>query len=160
MIPILQFNLKRIIQIDFKLFIWFWWPGWSAFPFVASVKYFFLFNNHPIAWQKWLSWLDSAIAANLNNWNIFFRKFYLLYTWKLLPMYQCLLLFRATWIAEGYHTQLWSSLHCAMAWAMSLSLSDNKLFSRPFHNIYAFFMIVFVFFWFDTFICLSILSCK
>ena len=30
-----------------------------------------------------------------------------------------------------------------MPWAMSLSLGDNKLFSRPMHNIYAFFMILF-----------------
>ena len=30
-----------------------------------------------------------------------------------------------------------------MPWAESLSLSDNKLFIRPKHNIYTFFMILF-----------------
>ena len=30
-----------------------------------------------------------------------------------------------------------------MPWAMSLILSDNKLFFRPKHNIYACFMILF-----------------
>ena len=47
------------------------------------------------------------------------------------------------WIAEWYHTWLWSSVHCAMPWAMSLSLGDDKLFFGPKHNIYALFMILF-----------------
>ena len=47
------------------------------------------------------------------------------------------------WIAEWYHTWLWSLVHCAMHWAVSLSLSDNKLFFGPKHNIYALFMILF-----------------
>ena len=47
------------------------------------------------------------------------------------------------WIAEWYHTWLWSSVRCAMPWAKSLSLSDDKLFFGPKHNIYTFFMILF-----------------
>ena len=47
------------------------------------------------------------------------------------------------WVAEQYHTWLWTLVHCAMPWAMSLSLGDNKLFFGPKHNIYAFFMILF-----------------
>ena len=47
------------------------------------------------------------------------------------------------WIAEWYHTLLWSSIHSAMPWAMSSSLGEDKLFFRPKHNIYALFMILF-----------------
>ena len=45
-----------------------------------------------------------------------------------------------------------------MPWAMSLSLGDDKLLFGPKHNIYAFFVILFVLF--DTIICLSNFSCK
>ena len=46
------------------------------------------------------------------------------------------------YLAEWYHTQLSSSVHCAMPWAMSLSLGDKKLFFGHKHNIYALFMIL------------------
>ena len=52
--------------------------------------------------------------------------------------------FWGAWIAEWYHTWLWSSVHCAMPWAMSSSIGDNKLLFKPKHSIYAFFMILFV----------------
>ena len=42
-----------------------------------------------------------------------------------------ILQFRGAWIAEFYHTWLWSSVHCAMPWAVSLSLGDDKLFLDP-----------------------------
>ena len=45
-----------------------------------------------------------------------------------------------------------------MPWAVSLSLGDDKLFFRPKHNIYAFFMTLFGLF--DTSMCLANLSCK
>ena len=61
------------------------------------------------------------------------------------------------WIAEWYHTWLWSPVCCAMLWAVSLSHSDDKFFFGPKHYIYAFFMILFGLF--DTIICLSNLSC-
>ena len=51
--------------------------------------------------------------------------------------------FWGTWIAEWYNTWLWSLVRCAMPWAVSLSLSDDKLYFGPKHNIYAFFMILF-----------------
>ena len=54
-----------------------------------------------------------------------------------------LMLEGGAWIAEWYHTWLWSSVYCAMPWAVSLILGDDKLFFRPKHNIYAFFMILF-----------------
>ena len=38
---------------------------------------------------------------------------------------------RGVWIAEWYHTWFWSLVHCAMPWATSLSLGDNKIFSFP-----------------------------
>ena len=47
------------------------------------------------------------------------------------------------WIAEWFHTQLWSWVHCAMPWDVSLSLSDDQLFFGPKQNIYALFMILF-----------------
>ena len=47
------------------------------------------------------------------------------------------------WIAEWYHTWLSTLEHCAMPWAMSLSLCDDKLFFGPNHTIYAFFIILF-----------------
>ena len=47
------------------------------------------------------------------------------------------------WIPEWYHTQLWTLVHCTKPWAVSLSLGGNKLFFKPKHNIYAFFMILF-----------------
>ena len=48
----------------------------------------------------------------------------------------------SAWIAEWYHTQLWILVDCAMPWAVSLSLGDDKLFFVPKHNLYAFFMIL------------------
>ena len=53
------------------------------------------------------------------------------------------ILLRGTWIAEWYHTWLWTLVCCAMLWAVSLSLSEDKLFFGPKHNIYAFLMILF-----------------
>ena len=50
---------------------------------------------------------------------------------------------RGACIAEWYHTRLWSSVHCTMPWAVSSSLSDDKLFVGPKHNINALFMILF-----------------
>ena len=47
------------------------------------------------------------------------------------------------WIAEWYHTWLCSLVHCAMPSTVSMSHGNNKLFFRPKHNIYAFFMILF-----------------
>ena len=47
------------------------------------------------------------------------------------------------WIAEWCRTRLWSSVHCAMPWAVSSSLDYVKLFFRPKHNIYALFMVLF-----------------
>ena len=47
------------------------------------------------------------------------------------------------WIAEWYHTWLWTLVCCAIPWAVSLSLDDDKLFFGPKHNIYTFFMIIF-----------------
>ena len=47
------------------------------------------------------------------------------------------------WIAEWYYTRLWTLIHCTMPWAMSSSLSDNKFFFGPKHNIYTFIMILF-----------------
>ena len=46
------------------------------------------------------------------------------------------------WIAEWYHTWLWSLVHCAMPWAESSSLDDDKLFFGPKHNIYDWFYLV------------------
>ena len=40
-------------------------------------------------------------------------------------------------IAQSGHTG------CAIPWAVSLSLDDDKLFFGPKHNIYTFFMIIF-----------------
>ena len=65
-----------------------------------------------------------------------FCNVYLLSNVYICPMW-------GTWIAEWYHTWLWSLVHCAMHWAVSLSLSDNKLFFGPKHNIFALFMILF-----------------
>ena len=48
-----------------------------------------------------------------------------------------------TWIAECYHTWLWSSVRCTMSWTVNLSHGDDKLFFGPKHNICAFFMILF-----------------
>ena len=45
------------------------------------------------------------------------------------------------WIAEWYHTRLWSLVGCVMPWAVSSSISDDKLFYRPKHNIITYFMI-------------------
>ena len=45
-----------------------------------------------------------------------------------------------------------------MPWAVSWNLDDDKLFNGSRHNIYAFFIILFGLF--DTFICLSKLSCE
>ena len=50
------------------------------------------------------------------------------------------------WIAEWYHTWLWTSVYCTMPWAGILSLGDDQLFFGPKHSIYAFFMILFVLF--------------
>ena len=50
---------------------------------------------------------------------------------------------KGTWIAEWYHTRLYSLVCYGMPWAVSSSLGDDKLFFRPKHNIYAFFMILF-----------------
>ena len=62
------------------------------------------------------------------------------------------------WIAEWYHTRLWSLVHYAMPWAMSSSLGDDKLFFGPKHNmLYSGFYLVF---WCNTIICLSNLSCE
>ena len=61
-------------------------------------------------------------------------------------------------MAEWYHTRLFSLLNCAMPWAVSSSLIDDKLFFGPKHYIYALFMILFGLF--DTIICLSNLSCE
>ena len=47
------------------------------------------------------------------------------------------------WIAEWYHTRLWSLVHCTMPRAVSLSLSDDQLFFGSKHNIYGLFMILF-----------------
>jgi len=54
-----------------------------------------------------------------------------------------IILFEAAWIAEWYHTRLWSSVHCDMPWAVISSLGDDKLFFGPKHNIKALFMILF-----------------
>ena len=35
------------------------------------------------------------------------------------------------WIAEWYHTQLWLMGHCAILWAVSSSLHDDKFFLDP-----------------------------
>ena len=59
-------------------------------------------------------------------------------------------LINGAWIAEWYHTWLWSSVSCAMPWAVSLRLGDDKLLFRPNHSIYTLFMIPFG--WFDTII--------
>ena len=55
-----------------------------------------------------------------------------------------------TWIAEWYHTWLWTSVCSATPWAVSSSFSDIKLFIRPMHNIYTFYNSI----WFDTIVCL------
>ena len=56
---------------------------------------------------------------------------------------------QGAWIAEWYHTRLWSLLRYAMPWAVISSLSDDKLFFGPKHNIYALFMILFgLFVWY------------
>ena len=60
------------------------------------------------------------------------------------------------WIADWYHTGLWSLVCCTMAWAESLSLGDDKLFFGPKDDIYADSI---WFSWFDIIICLSNLSC-
>ena len=46
------------------------------------------------------------------------------------------------WIADWYHSRFCLSVRCAMIWAVSSSLGDDKLFFGPKHNIYAFFMIL------------------
>ena len=47
------------------------------------------------------------------------------------------------WIAEWYHTQLWSLVWWAMPWVVSSSLGDDKVFFWHKYSIYAFFMIPF-----------------
>ena len=67
-----------------------------------------------------------------------FCNVYLLSNVYICPMW-------GTWIAEWYHTWLWSLVHCAMPWAVSLSLSDNKLFLGPKHIIYIYSWFYFVY---------------
>ena len=62
-------------------------------------------------------------------------------------------------IAEWYHTQLWSLVHCAMPWAVSLSLgATNSFWTQAQHWRFIHDSIWFI--WFDTIICLSNLSCE
>ena len=51
---------------------------------------------------------------------------------------------QGAWIAVWYHTWLWSSVHCAMPWAVSLSLGDDKLFLDPntISKLYSWFYLV------------------
>ena len=44
---------------------------------------------------------------------------------------------------DSYHPWLWALVGYAAPWAVCLQLGDDKLFIRPKHNIYTFFMIVF-----------------
>ena len=64
-----------------------------------------------------------------------------------------------SWIAEWYHTRLWSSVHCTMPWAVSSSLGNDKLFFGPNHNIYTLFHYFYLIYlsWYYI-ICLSNLS--
>ena len=67
--------------------------------------------------------------------------------------------FWGAWIAEWYHTWLWSSVYCAIPWAVSLSLGENILFLDPSTKSMLFHDSIW-FVWFDTIICLSNLSCE
>ena len=71
------------------------------------------------------------VLKNLFHFSIFntFRQFKDKSTW-------------GAWIAEWYYTWFLVSLRCAMPWALSSSLGNNKLFFGPKHNINSLFMIL------------------
>ena len=51
-------------------------------------------------------------------------------------------MFRGTWKAEWYHTQLRTFVYCTLAWSVSSRLGDDKLFIRPKQDIYAAFFVI------------------
>ena len=62
---------------------------------------------------------DTNLLTRDENWNLVKNRI-----WTI-----CLV--RGAWIAEWYHTQLWTLVHWAMPCAISSNLGDNKLFFGP-----------------------------
>ena len=88
------------------------------------------------------------VLKNLFHFSIFntFRQFKDKSTW-------------GAWIAEWYYTWFLLSLRCAMPWALSSSLGNNKLFwTQAQHLLFIHDSTWFI--WFDTIVCLSNLSCE
>ena len=113
-------------------------------------------------WQKFVPTLANvyaigqiSIVANseiLKKWSIKVGSF--LASFIFISLFSIQLTEWGTWIAEWYHTRLWSLVHCSWAWVWA-SVTTNCFWTQAQHLRFLHDSIWFI--WFDTIICHVIL---
>ena len=117
---------------------------------LSLITTFHCFNLKMNKSRKVTSLQQKGVQFHIWNWAKYWAK--LGQIWSSLPFksshHQLIkhLYATGTWIDEGYHIQLWTSVQCTTPWAVSLRLGDDKLFIGLRHNIYTLFMILFCLF--------------